>query len=226
MIKDGDRVAVGLSGGKDSLVLLEALAAFRRFSPERFTLAALTVDMGLSEIDYSGVTAFCRELDVPYEIIKTDIGPVVFDERKEKNPCSLCAKMRRGTLNTAMTKHGYNVLALGHNADDLVETFLLSMFYEGRLSSFSPVSYMSRTDITVIRPLLYIKEKNIAAAARRLPVIDSCCPANKKTQREHIKTMIKSICTEIPIAKDRMLTAILNPERYNLNFDKVKKTDK
>lgn len=217
LIEDGDRVAVGVSGGKDSLVLLAALAAFKRFSPEKFELCAVTIDMGLGA-DFTPVQAFCDALEVPYHLEKTDIGDIIFHVRKEKNPCSLCSKMRRGALATTMQKIGYNKLALGHHADDLAETFLLSLFYEGRLSTFAPKAYMSRSGITVIRPLVYTDEADVVALARdmQLPVVHNPCPANHHTQREYIKNLIASIRKDVPIARDRMISAITHPERNNL----------
>lgn len=218
MIESGDAVAVGLSGGKDSLVLLKALSAFRRFSLAPFTLKAITIDMGIGNVDFEPLKAFCVEENVPYIIEKTDIGEIIFDVRKEKNPCSLCAKMRRGALNTVLKAEGCNKLALGHHADDVVTTYLLSMIYEGRLSTFAPISYMSRSDVTLIRPLVLTDEKNIAAYAREagLPVTKSPCPANRETQREYMKNLIKSIQKDVPFARDRMVSAITSPERYNL----------
>ena len=215
MIADGDRIAVGLSGGKDSLALLSGLAAFRRFSPAQFELAAVTVDLGFGA-DYAALEQYCASLDVPFYLVKTDIAPVIFEARKEKNPCSLCSKMRRGALNTFITQKGYRKLALGHHADDLIETFLLSLCYEGRLSAFAPVSLMDRSGVTLIRPLVYVYEQDIAAFAKSLPIVFNPCPVNHATQREYMKNLIKSICKDIPIAKDRMLSAIIHPERNNL----------
>lgn len=217
LISDGDRIAVGVSGGKDSLVLLRSLAAFKRFSPQKFELYAITIDLGLGA-DYSPVEKLCAEIDVPYVVEKTDIGDVIFNVRKEKNPCSLCSKMRRGALANSMAAYGCNKLALGHHADDLAETFLLSLFYEGRLSTFAPKAFMSRSGITVIRPLIYTSEADVAALARdeNLPIVHNPCPANHNTQREYVKNLIKSIQADIPIAKERMISAITHPERNNL----------
>lgn len=220
MINEGDRVCVGLSGGKDSLVLLSALNTYKIFSPNKFELGAITIDMGIGNVDFTALTDFCRELNVPYHIEHTDIGPVIFDVRKEKNPCSLCSKMRRGALNSALTQRGYNKLALGHHADDLVQTMLLSLLYEGRFSTFSPVSYMDRSGVTLIRPLIYTEEKNIIPVAREMPVCKNPCPANHETQREYVKNLIKEICKDIPFAKDRMFGALTHPERNNL-WDKT-----
>lgn len=215
MINDGDKIAVGLSGGKDSLALLTALAAYRRFSPNKFELKAITIDLGIGA-DFSPLQAYCDSLDVEFHLEKTDIGNIIFNERKEKNPCSLCSKMRRGALNTCLTARGCNVLALGHHADDLVETMLLSLFYEGRLSTFAPKSFMDRSGVTMIRPFVYIFEKDIAAFAKDLPVVHNPCPANHLTQREYMKNLIKDIQKEIPFCKERMHGALTHPERYNL----------
>lgn len=216
MIDDGDRVAVGLSGGKDSLALLSLLNSFRRFSPHRFSLIAITVDMGFEGIDFSKLPEFCAELGVEHHIIRTEMAQIIFEARKEKNPCSLCSKMRRGALNSAVINLGCNKLALGHHADDLVETFFLSLFYEGRLSTFSPKSFMDRSGVTLIRPLVYAYEKDIAAFAKNLPVLHNCCPANHKTQRESMKNLIKSLQNDIPSVKERIFGAITNPDRNNL----------
>ncbi|MCL2797152.1 MAG: tRNA 2-thiocytidine biosynthesis TtcA family protein [Firmicutes bacterium] len=215
MIADGEKIAVGLSGGKDSLALLTGLAAFRRFSPARFELCAVTVDLGFGA-DYGSLKQYCASLDVPFHLVKTEIAQIIFEARKEKNPCSLCSKMRRGALNTFITQNGYHKLALGHHADDLAETLLLSLFYEGRLSTFAPVSFMDRSGVTLIRPLVYVFERDIAAFAKSLPVAFNPCPVNHETQREYMKNLIKSICKDIPFAKDRILGAITHPERNNL----------
>ncbi len=222
MIQDGDAIAVGVSGGKDSLVLLKALALYRKFSPQHFTLKAISVDLTQGKTDFSKIADLCKQLDVEYTIVPSDILEIVFDIRKEKNPCSLCAKLRRGIINTTAISLGCNKIALGHHADDLVETFFLSLFYEGRISTFAPKSFMDRTKITMIRPLIYEDERNIIAASRSLPVVESCCPANKHTQREYIKQTIKGIQKEIPFVKERVLGALTNPDRTNL-FDKATK---
>ncbi len=222
MVREGDTIAVGLSGGKDSLVLLKALSVFRKFSPAKFTLKAITIDLGLGNIDFEPLKKLCEDEDVEYHIEHTEIGPIIFDVRKEKNPCSLCSKMRRGALNTALLSLGCNKLALGHHADDLVETMLLSLFYEGRLSTMAPISFMDRSGVTLIRPLIYTEEKNIASYAKCLPITKNPCPADHETQREKMKELIRSIQKDIPFAKDRMLSAIINPDRYNL-WDKYEK---
>jgi len=219
MIKDGDKVAVGLSGGKDSLTLLTALSEFRKFSPQKFEIAAVTVDLGFRKnTSFKPLINYCKKLGVPLHVIKSDIYSIVFKIRKEKNPCSLCSKLRRGILNSWLKNNGFNKLALGHHGDDLVETMLLSLFFEGRLSTFAPVSHMSNSGITLIRPMIYVFEKDIKniAAKLDLPVMNNPCPANGGTQREKMKNLIDNICIDIPIAKDRMLSALTHPERNNL----------
>ena len=195
MINDGDRIAVGVSGGKDSLTLLEVLSELKRFYPKSFELVAITVDMGFEGSDHSEIEEFCRRLKVQYKIVKTDIAKIIFDVRKEKNPCSLCAKMRRGALHLAAVESGCNKVALGHHYDDAVETFMLNLFFEGRLGCFSPVSYLSNRKITLIRPMLYATEKDVTyfVGKRTLPVMASLCPEDKKTERENMKTLLAEL---------------------------------
>ena len=206
MIEDGDRVAVGVSGGKDSLTLLYTLAALRRYYPKRFALEALSIDMGLGGMDFSPVERLCEELDVSYTIRRTEIGPIIFDIRKEKNPCSMCAKMRRGALNDLMNERGLNKIALGHHYDDAVETFLMSLLYEGRISCFEPVTYLSRTGVTQIRPMLYVGEKSVAHFAERmaLPVVHNVCPADKHTKRQEVKELIAALQVQYPDLKTKI----------------------
>ncbi len=207
MINPGDRVAVGVSGGKDSLVLLQILAGLRQYSD--FSLEAVTVDMGLG-MDYSGVQAFCDKLEVPYTIVKTQIGPIIFEHRKEKNPCSMCAKMRRGALNQAILDRGIQKVALGHHFDDAVETFLMSLIYEGRISCFQPVTELDRMGVTQIRPMLYIHEKTVDNFATRmeLPVVENRCPADKHTKREEIKQLVYDLSKTYPDLKERVFGAM------------------
>ena len=209
MIREGDRIAVGVSGGKDSLVLLQLLANLRKFFNKSFVLEAITIDMGLG-MDFSGIAALCKELDVPYHIIKTEIGPIIFEHRKEKNPCSLCSKMRRGALNQAILDMGFNKLALGHHYDDAVETFVMSLIYEGRISCFQPVTDLDRTGIVQIRPMLYIHEKTVDNFARRmeLPVTENRCPVDKTTKREEIKQLIFDLSQTYPDLKERIFGAM------------------
>ena len=214
MIKEGDRIAVGVSGGKDSLVLLQLLAGLRKFFNKSFDLEAITIDMGLG-MDYSGIAALCQQLEVPYHLIKTEIGPIIFEHRKEKNPCSLCSKMRRGALNQAILDLGFNKLALGHHYDDAVETFLMSLIYEGRISCFQPVTDLDRTGIIQIRPMLYIHEKTVDNFAKRmeLPVTENRCPVDKSTKREEIKQLVYDLSQTYPDLKERIFGAM---QRYPL----------
>lgn len=195
MIDDGDRIAVGVSGGKDSLTLLEVLSELRRFYPKSFELVAITVDMGFDGSDYSEIEEFCRRIKVEYKVVKTDIAKIIFDVRKEKNPCSLCAKMRRGALHLAAVESDCNKVALGHHYDDAVETFMLNLFFEGRLGCFSPVSYLSNRKITLIRPMLYATEKDVLyfTGKRSLPVMASLCPEDRKTERENMKNLLADL---------------------------------
>ena len=195
MIEEGDRIAVGISGGKDSLTLLETLAAMRRFYPKRYELVAITIDMGFDGSDFSEVAELCRRLDVPYVVEKTDIAKIIFDVRRESNPCSLCAKMRRGSLHAAAQENGCNKVALGHHYDDAVETFMMNLFFEGRLGCFSPVTYLSNRKITLIRPMIYATEKDVQYFTRRrkLPVVVSLCPEDHATERENMKNLLAEL---------------------------------
>lgn len=216
MIHSGDKIAVGVSGGKDSLALLQLLCAYQKFSEHAFELCAVTVDMGFADSDFSPVERFCEELGVNYRREKTDIAEIIFNVRKEKNPCSLCAKMRRGALNSVINEMGYNKLALGHHKNDVVDTFMLSLMFEGRLSTFQPVSYMSRSDVTLIRPLVYVSEREIAGLAKTLPVCKNPCPADKRSQREEMKKLLKDVAVKYPDVSDRIANAVMHPDRYNL----------
>ena len=206
-ITPGETVAVGISGGKDSLVLLQLLAGLRQYSD--FQLEAVTIDMGLG-MDYSGVQAFCDQLQVPYTIVKTEIGPIIFDHRKEKNPCSMCSKMRRGALNQAILDRGIRKLALGHHYDDAVETFVMSLIYEGRISCFQPVTDLDRMGVTQIRPMLYIHERTVDNFASRmqLPVVENRCPVDKHTKREEIKQLVYDLSKTYPDLKERIFGAM------------------
>ena len=210
MISPGETVAVGVSGGKDSLMLLELLSRLREYHPAHFRLEAFTVDMGLPGMDFSPVAAYCEGKGIPYHLLKTEIGPIVFDYRKEQNPCAMCAKMRRGALNTAITEAGIRKIALGHHYDDAVETFLMSLFYEGRISCFEPVTYLDRTGVTQIRPMLYLGEKGIAAAAERLqlPVVHNTCPADKHTKRQEVKELLARLSETYPDLRTKLFGAM------------------
>ena len=207
MIAPGERIAVGVSGGKDSLVLLQILAGLREYMD--FTLEAVTIDMGLG-MDYDRIAAMCKKLDVPYHIINTQIGPIIFDHRKEKNPCSMCSKMRRGALNQAILDLGIRKIALGHHYDDAVETFVMSLVYEGRISCFQPVTDLDRTGVIQIRPMLYVHEKTVAnfAARMELPVVENRCPVDKHTKREEIKKLVYDLSQTYPELKERIFGAM------------------
>lgn len=220
MIRPGDRIAVGLSGGKDSTALLVAMKRFQYFSPVPFELEGITLDMGFGGMDFEPLVQLCAELDIPYTIKKTQIGPIVFEARQEKNPCALCARMKRGALHDLSIERGCRKIALGHHADDAIETFFLSLFYEGRINTFSPVTYLDRKDITLIRPLIFVKEKDIIynPEVKELPVIKSTCPADGHTKREDMKDMMKELRKTIPELDDRILKAIQNKEQFHLWF--------
>ena len=214
MIKPNDRIAVGVSAGKDSLTLLCALSELRRFYPVPFELCAITIDMGFDGMDLSSVEALCKELDVEYHVVPTQISKIIFDVRKEKNPCSLCAKMRRGALHSAAKELGCNKVALGHHFDDVVETFMLNLFFEGRLGCFQPVTYLSRMDITLIRPMIYMHEKDVRyfASKAALPVVSSPCPADKNTEREEMKQLLSTLERENKGLRYRIFGAIQRGE--------------
>ena len=221
MIQEGDVIAIGISGGKDSLALLCALHGLKRFYTPSFSIKAITVDLGFDNVDFGKIQAMCDEMDIEYKIIKTDIGKIIFDDRKETNPCALCAKMRKGALNTAIKEMGCNKVAYAHHKDDVVETMMMSLVYEGRIHTFSPVTYLDKMDVTVIRPLIYMKEVDVIGFVNKanLPVMKSPCPADGHTKREYIKQLIRSINLETPGVKDRMFTAIQNygDERWRLS---------
>lgn len=210
MIDEGDKIAIGISGGKDSLTLLYALSHLRRFYPKHFEVVAVTVDLGFNNLDLSKIKELCESLNVTYHIEKTDIYDVVFNVRKESNPCSLCAKMRKGALNDAMKKIGCNKIAYAHHKDDVIDTMLLSLIYEGRFHTFSPVTYLDRTDLTVIRPLIYMNESDVLGFVNKydVPVVKSPCPVDKKTKREFVKDIVKDINKETPGVRNRMFAAI------------------
>lgn len=214
MIEEGDRIAVGISGGKDSLVLLTLLAGLREYFDKPFQLEAITIDMGLG-MDYSGIEVLCERLNVPYTVVKTEIASIIFDYRKEKNPCSMCSKMRRGALNQAILDKDFHKLALGHHYDDAVETFLMSLLFEGRISCFQPVTNLDRTGIVQIRPMLYIHEKTVDHFAQRmeLPVLENRCPVDKTTKREEVKQLIFQLSKTYPDLKERIFGAM---QRYPL----------
>ena len=210
LINEGDKIAVGISGGKDSLTLLYALSNLRRFYPNYFDICAVTVDLGFDGFDLDPIFRLTEQLNVPYHVVKSDIARIVFEERKEANPCSLCAKMRKGALNDAVKELGYNKVAYAHHMDDVVETMLLSLIFEGRFHTFKPDTYLDRMDLHVIRPLLYVNESDIIGFMHKmdLPVVKSKCPADGVTKREYAKELLKTLNKEHPGTKERMFTAI------------------
>lgn len=215
MIDEGDKIAVGISGGKDSLTLLYALAHLRRFYPKKFEIIAITIDLGIPGFDTEAIAKLCEELDVPYHVEKTEIYDIIFNHRKESNPCSLCAKMRKGALNEKIKEFGCNKFAYAHHKDDIIETFFMSLVFEGRIHTFSPVTYLDRSDLTMIRPLMYCAEGEVAAFERRmnLPVVKAKCPADGYTKREYAKQHIRALEVENPGCKEKIFAAI---ERANL----------
>ena len=212
MIEDGDRIAIGISGGKDSLTLLYALHSLKRFYPKHFEIHAVTVDLGFDNLNLDKIKELCNSLHVEYTIVKTDIAKIVFEDRKVSNPCALCAKMRKGALNEAIKAAGCNKVAYAHHKDDVVETMLLSLIYEGRFHTFSPVTYLDRMKLTVIRPLMYMNEADVIGFVNKyeLPVVKSPCPADGHTKREYIKNLLRQLNLENPGVKERMFTAIQN----------------
>ena len=210
MISEGDRIAVGVSGGKDSLVLLRSLAHLQRYYPKRFELSALTIEPGFEDMDYGPVARLCEELDIPYTRIKTDIREIVFDVRHESSPCSLCSKMRRGALNDAINSMGFTKLALGHHADDVIETFMMSLIFEGRINCFRPVTFLDRSGVTQIRPMIYADEARIEKLAGRLslPIVQNTCPEDRDSKRREIKELLAGLEQDYPDLKAKIFGAI------------------
>ena len=215
MIEAGDRIAVGISGGKDSLVTLLALSRLRRFLPTPFTLEAITLEMGMPEMDFAPVAQMCEELEVPYTRISVPVYEILFEERREKNPCSLCAKLRRGSLNTALTERGISKIALGHHYDDAVETLMMNLLFEGRIGCFQPVTFLDRTGVTQIRPLLYCREDEVRRIALRenLPVVHNTCPIDGHSRRQEVKELLASMEKTYPDLKQKIFGAM---QRYPL----------
>lgn len=212
MIQEGDKIAIGVSGGKDSLTMLHALRGLQRFYPNKFEIMAVTVDLGFHNFDTEAIGTMCNELDIPYEVVHTDVAKIIFEERKETNPCSLCAKMRKGALNEFVKANKCNKVAYAHHKDDVIETMLMSLIFEGRFHTFSPKTYLDRMDLTVIRPMLYVLEADVIGFWHKykLPVAKSPCPADGHTKREYAKDLLKQLNREHPGCKERMFTAILN----------------
>lgn len=195
MIEDNDKIAVGVSGGKDSIALLITLAELRRFYPKKYELIAITIDSGFGNMDFTSIQKICDMYEIPYFLKKTEIAKVIFEERNESNPCSLCSKMRKGILYEIAKENGCNKVALGHHFDDSVQTFMLNLIHEGRIGSFMPVTYLSRMNLTLIRPMIYAKEKDIKyfISQNKIEVVKNTCPEDKNTEREEIKNLVKSL---------------------------------
>ncbi len=210
MIQKGDKIAVGLSGGKDSLTLLHLLANLKIFYPEKFELLAITIDPGFDNFDTKYLEEICNKLNVEYIVYPSHIKEIVFDIRQEKNPCSLCANLRRGILNSIAIENGCNKIALGHHSDDVMETLLLSLFYEGHIHTFSPVTYLSRSNIYLIRPMIYINEPDITKWIKKnnLQPMNKCCGKDGYTKREDMKNLIKEFSKTIPHVKSNLMGAI------------------
>lgn len=210
LIDEGDKIVVGISGGKDSLALLYALSGLRRFYPKNFELMAVTVDLGYDGFDLTSIQALCDTLDVPYHIVHTEIGKIIFNERQEKSPCSLCAKMRKGALNDFVIESGYNKVAYAHHMDDVIETAFLSMIFEGRFYSFPPKTYLEDTELTIIRPMIYASEAEVKGFQNKyqLPIVTNPCPIDGNTKREYVKDLIRQINLENPGVKSRLFHAI------------------
>lgn len=210
MIEEGDRIAVGLSGGKDSLALLIALSGLQKFYPRKFELMGITCDVGFEGMDFSPVAGLCEQLGLPYKIVHTQIAEIVFEKHKGERPCSLCAKMRKGAMYSCLQDLGFNKIAYAHNKDDFLETALMSLIYEGRFYAFPPVTDLERSGITVIRPMMYVPEKSVEgfAAKENLPIIKNACPVDGATRRAYAKELLEKINGENPGAKDRILHAI------------------
>ncbi len=223
MIQDGDKICVGVSGGKDSLLLMYGLKLYQLFSKKKYDLCAVMLDLGIVEQDTSGIEAFAEKNGIDFEVRKTDIGDVVFNIRKEKNPCAMCAKMRRGALNDIAVSKGCNLVALGHNREDVLETFLLSLFFEARLNTFAPITYLGRSGVTVIRPLVFFPERDARAAAKRLelPVLPANCPVAGKTKREDMRLLLQEFRHIVPDVETKLMKAVVDTHKYGM-WDRMK----
>ena len=210
MIDEGDKIAIGLSGGKDSIALLYALHYLRKFYPKHYDIMAITIHPGLDNFKTEQLEELCKKLEIEYVVYNSNIAKVVFDIRKEENPCSLCANMRRGMLNSIAIEHGCNKIALGHHSDDVIETFMMSVLLNGKVHCFAPVTYLSRSDVKTIRPMIYVEEKQVRAVARDLtfPVADKSCPMDGFSKREYMKELIYNIRKDIPNVKKHIMGAV------------------
>ena len=223
MIEDGDRVCIGVSGGKDSLLLMEAMKLYQRFCYTRFDVCAVMLDLGLRQQDTSAIEAYAARIGMDFTVIHTDIGKVVFEYRQERSPCALCAKLRRGALNTAAVERGCNKVALGHNREDVLETLFMSMLYEGRINTFAPVTHLSRRNVTVIRPLIFLPEKYALSVARQreLPILPPNCDIAGQTKREEARQLLQHRATLVPDIEQKLLRALIHTETYGL-WDRMK----
>lgn len=210
MIRPEETVCVGVSGGKDSMLLLKAMVLYSKFSPTPFHVHAISLDLGFKNTDYESMRDFCSKLGVPLTIKKTKIGAIVFEHRQEKNPCALCSNLKRGALHNLALELGSHTVALGHHADDLLETYLLSLLFEGRMHTFQPVTFLDRKQVTVIRPMIYIREKEIIYETNKqhIPVLKSNCPADGNTKRAEMKQLVKDLQAKIPDCDERMIHAV------------------
>lgn len=223
MIEDGDRVCIGVSGGKDSLLLMEAMKLYQRFCYTRFDVCAVMLDLGLRQQDTSAIEAYAARIGMDFTVIHTDIGKVVFEYRQERSPCALCAKLRRGALNIAAVERGCNKVALGHNREDVLETLFMSMLYEGRINTFAPVTHLSRRNVTVIRPLIFLPEKYALSVARQreLPILPPNCDIAGQTKREEARQLLQHLATLVPDIEQKLLHALIHTETYGL-WDRMK----
>jgi len=218
LLENGDRIAIGISGGKDSMLLAHAMSQYKRYMQLDYELVGITIDLGFEGFNTDPIAEYAEKLGIEYHVIKTDIGSIVFDERKEKNPCALCSRMRKAALYRSAKELGCNKAAFAHHADDLIETLLMSLIYEGRISTFAPVTYLTRQDITLIRPFILVDERDIIGAVRRLdpPICKNPCKADGVTSRQDTKELIKSLIPRNKNIKKCLLTAIENTEQYRL----------
>ena len=223
MIEDGDRVCIGVSGGKDSLLLMEAMKLYQRFCYTRFDVCAVMLDLGIRQQDTAAIEAYAARIGMDFTVIHTDIGKVVFEYRQERSPCALCAKLRRGALNTAAVERGCNKVALGHNREDVLETLFMSMLYEGRINTFAPVTHLSRRNVTVIRPLIFLPEKYALSVARQreLPILPPNCDIAGQTKREEARQLLQHLATLVPDIEQKLLHALIHTETYGL-WDRMK----